>query len=56
MDDFNETKSNLAHYRKKGEGSYFVRDLGEIIYGSDVRADYFVESEFLTTVICIIHK
>ena len=61
-DELTEAKNNLAALTKGKEGgSYFVQDLGELIYHNERLNPnhYFVEkhnTEFLATMIAIVHK
>jgi len=56
MQDFNDSKNTLASLKKKEEGNLMTRDLGDIIYESNMKKDLFVNSMFLCTLIAIVHK
>lgn len=61
QDELNDKKNSLGSVSKSKESpSYLVKDLGDIIYNSDINPDiYFIEklgSENLTTMIAILHK
>jgi V-ATPase subunit C len=61
MDELNDVKNNLGQLSKgKDSPSFLQKDLGDIIYNSNLNADiYFVEkhgSEILATCIAIVHK
>lgn len=61
QDELNDVRNNYNSISKgKDSTSFLVKDLGEIIYNSEINADaYFVEkhgSEELATIIAIVHK
>lgn len=55
IDEFNDIKSQCNQFVKKEGKNYATRDLGDVIYGKADK-DKFVESDYLTTIVCIVHK
>ena len=59
QDDLNETRNIYNQVAKKEGANFQTKDLGDIIYNSQVSSQDFVEklgSETLSTLIAIVHK
>ena len=55
-EEYNQLKNQLSQLKKKDEGSFMNRDLGDIVYGN-ISADNFVrDSKFLRNVIIVVPK
>lgn len=59
MDDFQDTKAALSQLARSEGSNFMTKDLSEVIYGSKIPQDHFVEStetEFLADMIAVVHK
>lgn len=60
QDEYTESRNNFNAVSKKDGNNFLTKDLNEVIYTANLNTDaLFVEkhsSEFLTTVIAIVHK
>mmetsp|Transcript_16651 Transcript_16651/g.19262 ORF Transcript_16651/g.19262 Transcript_16651/m.19262 type:complete len:385 (-) Transcript_16651:21-1175(-) len=56
IDEYNQLKVQLAQYKKKEDGSFQSRDLGDIIYGKVDSASFVHDSKFLRNVIIVVPK
>ena len=56
IEEYNQLKLQLNQLKKRDEGSFLNRDLGDIIYGTITAANFVHESKFLRNVIIVVPK
>ena len=56
IEEYNVLKSQMTQLRKKDEGTFINRDLGDIIYGNIPASGFVHESKFLRNVIIVVPK
>lgn len=56
IDEYTQLKNQLYQYKKKEEGNFLSRDLGDIIYGKIDKKNFIHDSKFLKNVLIIVPK
>lgn len=55
-EEYNNIKNQLYQYKKREEGNFLSRDLGDIIYGKVAKKNFVVGSKFLVNVLIVVNK
>lgn len=56
IDEYNQLKSTLGQYKKKEEGNFLSRDLGDVVYGKIDKKNFIHESKFMRNVLIVVPK
>lgn len=56
IDEYNQLKNTLGNYRKKEEGNFMSRDLGDVVYGKVDKKNFIHESKFMRNVLIVVPK
>lgn len=56
IEEYNELRAQLFQFKKKEDGNFLSRDLGDIVYGNISESNFVHNSKFLSNVLIIVPK